>query len=209
MEAKHPAFRSLESDLRILVETDSLTGLLRFRIRREKPSSEQAISEDPIEFKTDFGIQPISKALVKTTEFCEFLTLSVRYGSREVTAVGTGTYDRQMQTVKVNGIYPVLDASGSAAHVTISARNHVNLCQALRHWNEEDELAIFHSHPHFSSFKSQTDDQRVIRMACLLFGGVAVMVIVDPFSRGGVDISAYAIDPETKIVNKIPLELVP
>jgi hypothetical protein len=43
----------------------------------------------------------------------------------------------------------------------------------------------------------------------MLFGGVAVMIIIDPFSNVGVDTSAYTINPETKIVCKTPFQLVP
>jgi proteasome lid subunit RPN8/RPN11 len=146
---------------------------------------------------------------VKVGEFSGFLSYAVKYGNQEVTAIGTGSYFKQNQIVKVNGIYPILDASGGGASVTITASGHNRLHRTLRHWNEDDEVAILHSHPHFSSFKSQTDDQHAIRMACLLFGGVAVMIIVDPFSHGGVDVSAYAIQPDSKVARMIPFQLVP
>jgi len=191
-----------------LVEANGLN--LQFWKRRTHPALRpETPKEEAIEFKTDLGIQPVSKVLLKTTEFCEFLCHGVKYGNREVTAIGTGVYNKQTQTVKINSIYPVMDASGCGASVTITARSHHHLHRTLEHWNEEDELAIFHSHPHFSSFKSHTDDQRAMRMACMLFGGVAVMIIIDPFSNVGVDTSAYTIDPQTKIVCKTPFQLVP
>lgn len=186
-----------------------MKDLLHFWKKDDQQIDKSETSEEAIVFKTPLGILPISKASIKITELCEFLSYSVKYGNQEVAAIGTGTYDKQTQIVKINGMYPILDASGGGASVTITARSHQHLHRTLRHWNEESEVAIIHSHPHFSSFKSQTDDQRAIRMACLLFGGVAIMIIVDPFSNQGVDISAYTIDPETKIVGKVQLELVP
>jgi len=187
-----------------------MSNLLHFWKWVEGLTSKPETPEDEaIEFKTDLNIQTISRVLVKAAEFCGFLCHSVKYGNREVTAIGTGTYDKRNQTVKINGVFPILDASGGRASVTINAQSHHQLHRTLEHWKEEDEVAIFHSHPHFSSFKSQTDDQRAIRMACLLFGGIVAMIIVDPFSNGGIDVSAYAIDPETKAVRRIPFQLVP
>jgi len=86
---------------------------------------------------------------------------------------------------------------------------HDELDKALEHWHADEEIAVFHTHPGFSSFKSGVDDGRGIRMATILFGGKAVMVIVDPCSSKGIDISAYSIDPETKRVKRIPFRLVP
>ena len=191
------------------METDTLTSLLRFwKNSSESTSQPEALSEEAIQFKAGLDIKPVSRVSVRVGEFSNFLCHAVKYGNREVTAAGTGVYDEETKAVKVTSIYPIFDASGSGASVTITARNHERLQRALDYWKEDDEVAIFHSHPHFSSFKSETDDQRAIRMACLLFGGVVAMIIVDPFSDMGVDISAYALDPETKIVHEIPFQLV-
>jgi hypothetical protein len=185
-----------------------LKKLMDFCERKSMPGTE-TVDKEAISFKTNLGIHSISKVLVKVTELCSFTCYAVKHGDREVTAVGTGSYDEQAQTVKINGMYPVLDASGGGASVTITARGHQRLQRTLDYWKEEDEVAIIHSHPSFSSMKSDTDDQHAIRMACLLFGGVVVMIIIDPFSEEGIDVSAYAIEPETKAVQEIPFELVP
>lgn len=178
-------------------------------VELEKMAEETPKEEKPIVFKTSFELKRIEDIEVKVSEFCNFINMAVKYGDREIIAIGTGVYDEKAERVKVESIYPVQEGSGSRSSVSLGADMHKLLDQTLEHWKEKPECAVFHTHPGFSTFKSGTDDGRGIRMASLFFGGVAVMVIVDPFSRDGIDVSAYAIDPGTKHVNRIPFKLVP
>jgi hypothetical protein len=163
--------------------------------------------DQEISFTTEIGPKKITLAEVKASEFSLFLNFAVKYGDREVMAVGTGEYLEKQEKVVVTSIYPVV--IGSAASVTLSSGLHTMLDRTLDKWNEKDELMIIHTHPGFSSSKSQIDDAYAIRVACLMFDGKAVMLIVDPFSSSGIEISAYAINPETKDVGKIEFRLVP
>jgi proteasome lid subunit RPN8/RPN11 len=166
-------------------------------------------SEAQIVFKTPSKIKPISAVRVKVDEFNVFVSQAVKYGDREIIAVGCGDYSEKDKVVTIDSIYTVVDGSGSSAHVRLTAEAQSRLDRALKHWEEKPKHAIIHSHPGLSSFKSNTDDQHGMRMASLLFQGEAVMIIVDPFSSRGIDVSAYAIEPETKDVVKIQFKLVP
>jgi len=162
-----------------------------------------------IVFETPIGPKPIQLAEVKVGEFCNFLDLAVKYGDRELIAIGTGNYSEKERKVKVESIYPVMDADSSSAFVRLTSKTHRKLGATFDRWNEKEEVMVLHTHPRFSTHKSGIDDAHGIRMASILFDGKAVMVIVNPFSQLGIDVSAYAINPVMKNVERIALRLVP
>jgi len=175
-----------------------------FKRASRKPVQEEGSG---ITFTTDIGPKRIKALEVKVGEFASFLNFAVKYCDREVMAIGTGEFHQEEALVRITSLYPV--KAGSAGSVVLFGHEQRELDRLLDRWNESDEMLIIHSHPGFTSRKSSIDDGRGIRMASLLFGGKAVMAIVDPFSGSGVDISAYAINPETKEVERINFGLVP
>jgi len=156
-------------------------------------------------------LKPIVSVEIKAHPLFEFTGLAIKFATREIIGIGVGTYDSENKKVKIMNIYTALDAPSGRAYVNLSTTTHQKLDDALRHWNWNDgeKLAVFHSHPGFGCEKSSIDDEHGSRMAALLFGGKAVMVIVDPFHEEGIKIAAYAIDPHTKLTKKIPFRVVP
>ncbi len=158
-------------------------------------------------------IKPIEKVEIKASEAAEIISMAVKFAKREITAVGLGYYSEEEKKVAITSIYPVLNAPANRAMVNLDCKTHLELVEILDYWKDywkdEGEIAVIHSHPGFSCRYSSIDEEHCIRMATLLLGGKAVMIIIDPLSSQGIEIAAYALDPSTKNVKQIPFKLVP
>jgi len=155
-------------------------------------------------------LKPINSVEIKANELFGFIELAIKYAAREIIGIGIGIYDGENKNAKITSIYPVLDAPGNKSRVVLDFATHERLDETLNFWrNDGEEIAVLHSHPGFGCFSSAIDEAHGIRMAALLFGGIAVMIIVDPLHNEGIKIAAYSIDPATKAVRQIPFRLVP
>lgn len=173
--------------------------------RQTTISSTQTRSEiKPIEI-----LKPVENVEIKANELLSFIELAIKYATREIIGVGVGTYDNETKSARIINIYVTLDAPSSKSRVVLDFVTHHKLDETLEYWHAGEEIAVIHSHPAFGCDRSAIDEAHGIRMAALLFGGKAVMVIVDPLHKEGIKIAAYSIDPTTKAVKQIPFRLVP
>ncbi|MEM2741984.1 MAG: hypothetical protein QXD95_07545, partial [Nitrososphaeria archaeon] len=153
-------------------------------------------------FKPIELLKPINSVEIKANELFSFIELAIKYATREIIGVGIGIYDSENKSAKITSIYAVLDAPGNKSRVMLDVATHQRLDETLNFWRNGEEIAVLHSHPGFGCLSSAIDEAHGIRMAALLFGGIAVMIIVDPLHIEGIKIAAFSLDPANKAVRK-------